>query len=275
MRGESAVASSGGKFQARIQVTADLVAVSGLRIGGDLPGLAIGGIDLPVIRDPLSGYPYVPGSSLRGKMRALLDHWYGNEPNRRVGNVYIHLPQTQEEYDRSPVAQLFGVMPTLSLQDIRPTRLLVRDIYLAPEEARRLREGSRGGLLYTEAKTEAAIDRLTSAANPRTIERVLPSTVFRPFSAAITLYDADDPGDYLPLLLRGMRLLEDDYLGGHGSRGSGEIRFQHIRVHLRRPRDYTFPFGEGETVAGGASLFDDALNSEGVLAGVRRAVAEA
>ncbi len=267
------MALSVGQLRARVLVTADLVARSGLRIGGTLPGLAIGGVDLPVIRDPLTSYPYIPGSSLRGKMRALLDRWHGNEPNWRVGtNVRIHVPDTQAAYDASPVARLFGVLPTAAITDMRPTRLLVRDAALEPGEAGRLREAMRGGLLYTEAKTEAAIDRLTSAATPRTVERVLAGTVFRPFAATVTLYDADDPAEYVPLLLQGMRLLEDDYLGGHGSRGSGEIAFRDIAVRVRRPADYTFPFGEGVEVGRGAGLFDPALNDGRLLAAIRGAL---
>lgn len=262
-----------GQLQARVLVTADLVALSGLRIGGTLPGLAIGGVDLPVIRDPLTGYPYIPGSSLRGKMRSLLDRWYGNEPNRQIGTVRIHLPETQEAYEASPVGRLFGVLPNDRITDMRPTRLLVRDVLLDAEEAKRLRETARGGLLYTEAKTEAAIDRLTSAATPRTIERVLANTTFRPFAAAITLYDGDAAGEYVSLLLRGMRLLEDDYLGGHGSRGSGEIAFRDIGVRVRRPADYAFPFGEGIEIARGATLFDAALNNAPLLEHIQRVVA--
>lgn len=264
-----------GQLQARVVVTADLRAISGLRIGGTLPGLAIGGVDLPVIRDPLTNYPYLPGSSLRGKMRALLDRWHGNEPNRRIGaGVRIHLPETQGAYDASPVGRLFGVLPNGKITDMRPTRLLVRDVYLEPGEAERLRGATRGGLLYTEGKTEAAIDRLTSAATPRTIERVLAGTVFRPFSAAITLYDGDAADEYVPLLLQGMRLLEDDYLGGHGSRGSGEIRFEHITVRVYRRDDYQFPFQEGPEVARGDTLLDGALNDRSVLEQIQRAIGE-
>lgn len=265
-----------GQLQARVVVTADLVAVSGLRIGGTLPGLAIGGVDLPVIRDPLTNYPYLPGSSLRGKMRALLDRWHGNEPNYHISRdkVRIHMPETQDEYKNSPVGRLFGVLPKDNITDMRPTRLLVRDVYLEPGEAERLRAAVRGGLLYTEGKTEAAIDRLTSAATPRTIERVLAGTRFRPFSAAITLYDGDAADEYVPLLLQGMRLLEDDYLGGHGSRGSGEIRFEHLTVRVYRRDDYTFPFQEGPEVARGDTLLDGALNDRSVLEQIQRAIGE-
>jgi CRISPR-associated protein Csm3 len=272
-------------MKARVIVTAALRARSGLRIGGNLPGLAIGGVDLPVIRDPLTGRPYIPGSSLRGKMRALLDRWYGNPPNQRVGNVSIHMPKTPTEYDDSPVGRLFGVLPIANCATMRPTRLLVRDIYLDEAEEQRLRERARGGLLYTEAKVEAAIDRLTSAANPRTIERVLADTAFRPFSASITLYDRDAADVYVPLLLRGMRLLEDDYLGGHGARGSGEIEFYAITVTVRRPADYDFPFSQGTQVASTVrdadrrerdaadlGLFDERLNNDRLLPAIEAAI---
>lgn len=251
-----------GQLQARVQVKANLIARSGLRIGGALPGLAIGGVDLPVIRHPLTGYPYVPGSSLRGKMRALLDRWHGNEPNHKIGSVSIHVPATMDEYNTSPVGRLFGVLPARQLADIRPTRLLVRDVYLDEQEASRLRGMARGGTLYTEAKTEAAIDRRTSAAVPRTVERVLAGVCFRAFTAVIALYDVDRVDEYLPLLLRGMRLLEDDYLGGHGSRGSGEVEFRDVEITVRLPADYSFPFGLGECVARAEDLFGAELNDE-------------
>lgn len=267
-------APSAGRFQARLVVTADIVARSGLHIGGTLPGLAIGGVDLPVIRDPITSRPYIPGSSLRGKMRSLLDHWYGNDANHALGAyVRIHMPVDTAGYDDSPVARLFGILASREIATLRPTRLLVRDVAMPDDEARRLLDAARGGLLYTEGKTEAAIDRLTSAASPRTVERVLANTRFAPFSALITLYDDDDPVEYLSVLLRGMRLLEDDYLGGHGARGSGEIAFERIGVRVRLPRDYQFPFGEGATVAAGESLFDPALNSRTVGESLRSIVA--
>ena len=41
--------------------------------------MEIGGVDNPVIRNPLNKQPYIPGSSLRGKMRSQLEKSLGSE----------------------------------------------------------------------------------------------------------------------------------------------------------------------------------------------------
>lgn len=42
---------------------------TGLHIGGDEGVIEIGGNDNPIVRDISTGNPYIPGSSLKGKMR--------------------------------------------------------------------------------------------------------------------------------------------------------------------------------------------------------------
>jgi CRISPR-associated protein, Csm3 family len=55
---------------------------------------------------------------------------------------------------------------------------------------------------------------------------------------AFHLFTREDP-ELLKVVFEGMRLLEDDYLGGYGSRGSGKVRFENIEVILR-PKAYYF-----------------------------------
>ena len=72
---------------------------SGLHIGGDDSFSAIGAIDSPVARDPLTREPIIPGSSLKGKMRSLLAREMGSVP----------APETKGfENDCSEILRLFG-----------------------------------------------------------------------------------------------------------------------------------------------------------------------
>ena len=80
-------------------------------------------------------------------------------------------------------------------------------------------------------KSENAIDRITSQANPRTLERVPAGARFQVRFVVDILCEEDKvlPG----LLVEGLRLLEDDTLGGGGSRGSGRVGFANMRLAWR------------------------------------------
>jgi len=56
-----------------VKITGQIEAVTGLHIGGTADSIDKGGIDSPVIKNPVTNEPYLPGSSLRGRMRALLE----------------------------------------------------------------------------------------------------------------------------------------------------------------------------------------------------------
>jgi CRISPR-associated RAMP protein, Csm3 family len=120
-----------------------------------------------------------------------------------------------------------------------PPRLRVFDAYPTWESMKRLQE-ALGENIFTEIKTENAINRLTSRANPRKVERVPAGVVFFG-EMAFHLFAKEDP-ELLKVVFEGMRLLEDDYLGGYGSRGSGKVRFENIEVVLR-PKAYYFREG--------------------------------
>jgi CRISPR-associated protein Csm3 len=217
----------------RILFSASIHAVTGLHIGGSGGALEIGGVDNPVIRDPLTNRPYIPGSSLRGKMRSQLEKSLGLPQNQRIGrDVKIHVAQNQAEFDKSPVCQVFGVPGETGIDT--PTLLIVRDVQLDEESARSL-DSVRPG--YTEMKTEVAIDRVTSAASPRNIERVPAGAVFKPAEMVFSIYRETDI-DRLQYIVDGLQLVEDDYLGGAGSRGSGRVRFEDITLSVRSSKDY-------------------------------------
>ena len=225
------------RLEGKVLITGQIETLTGLHIGGAAAGLDIGGIDNPILRHPVTREPYIPGSSLRGKMRSLLDRHFGKDANKfiqRQPPVRIHECDTEEEYSTCAVCQIFGVTPDNQRRQwtsLKPTRLLVRDVVLARdhEATERLRR-AKTDLPFTEVKAEATIDRITAAAVPRQNERVPAGAVFAPFELVYSLYDLNGTGcqeniERLQYVLKGMELLEDDYLGGYGSRGAGKIAF--------------------------------------------------
>lgn len=200
------------------QITATLRVETGLHIGaGDLE-MRIGGVDNPVVKHPVSDQPYVPGSSLKGKMRAMLE-W-------RTGAIRDGKPLglgQRAEPGVEPILTLFGIAGGEAAADIGPTRLSVADAMLTDDLA-----GAGRNEPLTEVKSENSIDRVTGVArNPRQTERVASGTTFK-FRATLRRFEGD--ADLLDLLLDGMRLIEMDALGGSGSRGYGKVRFLDVTV---------------------------------------------
>ncbi len=257
----------------RVFIQFSLRAVTGLHIGGRGGGIEIGGVDNPVIRDPLTNQPFVPGSSLKGKMRALTEKHHALPLNWRINKSWIHVCEDASSYRSCPVCRVFG---TPGEKDFgTPTRVLVRDLALTSDSARQL-DGLSLDRPYTEIKTEVAIDRVTSAANPRSLERIPAGAVFGPGEIVYTVYDAEggscDPAQDVAMLgvvFQAMQLLEHDYLGGSGSRGSGKVAFQGIEVQVRAGGDY---FRTSKSVGTFATLGDLMAKEGDVLAGVRAAL---
>ena len=219
----------------RVFVRGKIRAVTGLHIGGTPAALAIGTVDNPVIRDTLTGRPYIPGSSVRGKMRSLWEKMTGVEQNWPIGQVTIHMCDSREGYLKCPVCQIFGVMGQSEASF--PTRLVIRDAVLSDESEADLRLRAKTDQPYTEVKWEAAIDRVTSAAVPRQMERVPAGATFDGLELVFSVYEEQDLARFLTVF-EAMQLLEDDYLGGQGSRGSGKILFQDLTVSCRARNSY-------------------------------------
>jgi CRISPR-associated protein Csm3 len=245
-----------------------ITALTGLRVGGSEQGLDAGGLENLVVRHALLDEPYVPGSSLRGKLRCTLERLHG-VAGPAAGEGVVFGPADDPAH---PVVQLFGVGakdgPGI------PSRVLVRDALLTEGSRRRLGR-LRGVLPMTETKAEATIDRVTAAATARTIERVPAGAELRfelvlevralpaagatsggaegeaaapaaPAAPGDRLLDAqrasrtDANGwgrdEDLRWLLTGLDLLQDDALGGHGSRGYGRVKIR-IDAPTHRTRD--------------------------------------
>lgn len=205
-------------------IEATLELKTGLHIGAGDTEMHIGGIDNPVIKNPITNQPYIPGSSIKGKMRSLLE-W-------RSGAVKSE-PLGLKEMDKNgvlPILQLFGVSGDTQLteeqaQTIGPTRLAFWDCELDTEWKKSIQDDN---MLLTEVKSENSIDRITCRANPRQTERVPAGARFR-FRLSFKQLEQDDPG-LLDTVLECMKLLEYDSLGGSGSRGYGKIAFTGITI---------------------------------------------
>jgi CRISPR-associated protein Csm3 len=211
------------------KLEATLELLSGLRVGASEGEIRIGGVDNQVIRNPHNNQPYIPGSSLKGKVRSLLE-W-------RSGAVKSEPLGFRDISDRYPdvkrILQLFGVgggdqLNEQQAKDLGPTRLAFWDALLQSDWVKRI-EGDN--LLLTEIKTENRIDRIKGVAeHPRQTERVPAGALFD-FRLSIKLLDIDGDGAQLrKTLLGGLRLLELDSLGGSGSRGYGKLKFRNLRL---------------------------------------------
>ena len=184
--------------------------VTGLHIGIGNDEIHIGGIDSYVIKNN-DGLPYIPGSSLKGKIRYLLEYAEGLvDFTDKDGK-----PSDSEKYPDSLIPKMFGDTKG------EKSRLLFRDCSLSKESCELLKNKD---LLSTEAKSENRINRATGEADPRCIERVIPGLKFD-YEIVIRLFDGDDETAIKKELVKGMRMLENDALGGSGSRGYGKIKF--------------------------------------------------
>jgi CRISPR-associated protein Csm3 len=211
---------------------------TGLRIGGSTTGLKIGGVDLNVITDP-EGKPYIPGSSLKGKMRSLMEHKF----NKVREDGKAHYCTNDEDYKNCPICKIWGISPTEKDMNINipiHTRMLVRDIPLDESSVKNFKLE----LQYTEIKVENVINRKKGCAeSPRQIERVpagakFGSTNGEPIEMIIyTVYENDDI-DIFKYVFEAMELLEHDYLGGMGSRGYGKVEFKNIKIYWNKKEDY-------------------------------------
>lgn len=226
-------------FEANIILKGKIECITGLHIGGSKDKMEIGGVDSPVIRNPHNRLPYIPGSSLKGKLRSVLEYAMG------VVGKNASNPGDVSRDER--IVRIFGIGADEKenlLKDIGPTRLIIRDSYPDGKTVTMWKDMD-SELLYTEYKSENTLDRLTSAANPRFIERVVPGSTFN-FELVYGVYRMV-PGDDMELdkinedlenLLEGLRILEHSTLGKSGSRGYGKIRFHFADPVIVKAGDY-------------------------------------
>jgi CRISPR-associated protein Csm3 len=244
------------QFLGKFIIKGILECVTGTRIGGTQERFEIGGIDNPVIKDPLTDLPYIPGSSLKGKLRSLLE-WARDldavkQPNREHSREREVFTACWCGEPNCVSCRLFGVASNeeSKRRNVGPTRLTVRDAFPTGYEAvlEAVKQGKElraedlpkdktvrrwwetlGEGINTELKSENFINRLTAEANPRTMERVPAGSEFQ-VEFVMDVYDANGDKDLLEALAEAMKLLEHSALGGSGSRGYGRVRFKGLKV---------------------------------------------
>lgn len=199
---------------AKILIKAKIEVVTGLHIGTTETYSAIGAIDSPVVRDALKGYPIIPGSSLKGKMRSLLQKTFG--------------ASNSHNEDHPHVMRLFGNSSTKDNNEVLPSRLTFKDCFVAEDSIELLKKSN---IRITEIKTENTLDRKTSRANPRQIERVIRGVVFD-FELIYDVLESheNEVEEDFKNISKAFKLIQNDYLGGHGSRGSGRIKFNDLEI---------------------------------------------
>jgi CRISPR-associated protein Csm3 len=249
-------------FLGKLILEGEILCQTGLHIGAGKGSLEIGGADNPVVKDAF-GIPYIPGSSLRGRLRALLEQTMGLAVPSEL--VYLSKRKGQEvrihQSDRADddICVLFGRNPgrvdkvsgeALEGASATPARLTVYDAPLVVDSITpQMRENLDDEL--TEVKSENAVDRITSQANPRTLERVPAGAKFKFRMVMDVLCEEDKP--LVARLAEGLRLLEDDALGGGGSRGNGRVSFAGLNL-IWRGKEYYAKGSAEESLLSAADL---------------------
>ncbi|MEL7221922.1 MAG: type III-A CRISPR-associated RAMP protein Csm3 [Bacteroidota bacterium] len=258
------------KLVSKLIITGQIEALTGLHIGGSKSSMDIGGVDLNVIKNH-NGIPFIPGSSLKGKLRSLLARIEGSmavSPDRRgrANNV-------KTDQDVPYIQSIFGMAgdETDDNADQEISRLIVRDALLIAEESPNQDEFDEMDFQFTDVKFENTIDRKKGVAqHPRQLERVPPGAQFT-FEMIFDIYSKDEENTYeseeqeelknevertardhyLYALGIAMELLQDDYLGGQGTRGYGKVAFRNVEVKQKRMTNYRYALAD----------LDDELNA--------------
>lgn len=191
----------------KLIIKGELEIITGLHIGGSDAFSAIGAIDSPVIKDKLTGLPIIPGSSIKGKMRTLL-----------ARSVSDSVKLGSSDQDPEEIKRLFGT----GGNNITKARLQFADCFLSNNNKLDNHE-------LTEAKFENTIDRSNSTANPRQIERVVRGSIFE-FRLVYDIENEQEILEDISNLAKGLKLIQLDYLGGHGTRGYGRVGFNKLSI---------------------------------------------
>lgn len=204
-------------LQGKLYITGILRLTTGMHIGAASDFAPIGAVDSPFIRDAVTRQPIIPGSSLKGKIRTLLV--------KSLADSYV-LPKVEE--DPEVIQRMFGAAAKNGAA--RPARLQFFDLFLNTDNANEL-EMLELDTYMGEIKFENTIDRKTASANPRQIERVPAGAEFD-FRLVYNIENVDETEDDMKTLADGLKLLQMDYLGGHGSRGYGRVKLSGLQVAL-------------------------------------------
>lgn len=186
--------------------------LTGSHIGGSTDTFDIGGADSTVIKNPLTHEPYIPGSSIKGKLRSLLTQKYGK--------ISFEKKDSEMVLEKDEIRCLFE--PVSTSDELMVSRCIFRDAYLTDESKEELQKHLGLGA-FTEIKAENSIDLLKGkAANPRFIERVPREAKFNG-EIILQIYEGDDAEQLKEVVNEALKMLELNYLGGSGTRGYGRV----------------------------------------------------
>lgn len=189
--------------------------LSGLYIGGNDNGFDIGGADTDVIRNPLTKEPYIPGSSLKGKLKVLLKY--------NLKDTNIDTNKKDIVFKNSSITNIFETLEDESKNDVKISRAIFRDLTLTKDSKETL-ERILGVNCYTEIKAENKVNAISGKSDsPRFIERVPAGAEFEG-EIVLNIFDGDDKKLMMDTIKKAIRLLEMNYLGGNGSRGYGRVK---------------------------------------------------
>jgi CRISPR-associated protein Csm3 len=197
---------------AKIQISGDIEVKTGMHIGGSSAFAAIGAVDSPIIKDVRTNLPMIPGSSFKGKMRALLAKEYNEDIAKKPDD------------DAECLLRLFGCAKK---DNVRRSRVIISDMIMKNEDELR----KQGLQSLTEVKFENTINRVTAVANPRQIERAIRGSKFE-LDIVYEVEKEDEVIEDIGILAEGLKLLEYDYIGGNGSRGYGKVTFENLKAEV-------------------------------------------
>ncbi len=215
------------------EIKGKIILKSGLHIGAGDMEMKIGGTDNPVIKHPNTVEPFIPGSSLKGKVRSLLEMrsgLMGISGGSPLSPSDLEKCTDEEKKEGEKILRLFGSSGADDeyLSELGPTRVSFADAFLNEDWKKKATENQWS---LIEVKSENTIDRIKGTAkHPRFIERV-PSGVEFDFCVALKIMEEDE--ELEDFLIDGLRLLQMDALGGSGSRGYGKIEFEFYDDKIR------------------------------------------
>lgn len=205
-----------------VKYKGEMELLSGLEVKGSSNDLTIGGADSEVIKNPITKMPYVPGSSLKGKLRSLLELKYGKTgyDNKKGEGITPCKCGKKDCF----VCTIFGAHMNPGAESA-PTRIIVRDCNLTEESLAIIKSLPLDSGDYLEQKSENIINRKDgTAGSPRVMERVPAGLKFN-VEIILQIFDEDDEQAMKGKIDEALQLLENSYLGGSGSRGYGNVKF--------------------------------------------------
>ena len=229
------------KLQRIVELKGTLILESNLHIGSGNLEMHIGGTDNPIIKHPHTQEPYIPGSSIKGKIRSLLELKTGvaskayNHDSKSGGIADINTYLIDENPQTAAILKIFGFSGSdktgnndkvQKAKALGPTRASFADCYLNEEWKK---EAVENLWPLSIEKQETAIDRIAGTAKKGSLRQteMVPAGAKFDFRVTFKIFDNSDE-ELLKMLKEGIELMQKDAIGGSGSRGYGRVRIENL-----------------------------------------------